>query len=684
MISNIRLILATAAICACQAAPAAAQAVEASGRTVYQLAYFTAFAPSSALDIINRVPGFVLDRGDTEVRGFSQAAGNVVINGQRTSSKSDTLDVILARIPASRVARVEIGSGDLFGSEFAGKPQVVNLVLTAEGGIAGNATVSVRHSFDGKVLPEGSLSALTKRGASTFNASIGIDNNRTSEEGTDTLTSLPGGQLREFRRKVNAIREPYGYASASWDYAGGANRTAHLNGRVSIDRFALTQSNDVFPAGGTIRDDRLTQRYHREDYEIGGDVTRPFLGGGLKLIGLATRRDRRNVDVSYNRVQSQVTGGFSQTLADRREENVLRLVWNRSDVAGWSVETGAEGVRNELDSDVDLFSFNAGGAPTRIDLPVDQATVKEYRGELFANAGRPLSPSLRLDLGLTYETSRLTVRGDARSERSLNFLKPKATLDWRPRGGWHAQLSVSRTVAQLQFEDFISAAELTNDRVNGGNANLLPQRAWEVLATVEHPLLGDGLAKIEAGYNRISLLQDRVPTPEGFDAPGNLGDGRLILLRGTVDAPLGRFGIKGGRLSVSTTLTDTSVEDPYTLRNRPFSARNRIEFDADFRQDLGKFAWGFSVSRDSRFTYYRQNEIDSSFNGGAYLQTFAEYRPNAKTTLTFGIDNLSNIPGKRERAFYAPDRRTLTASSLELRERNQHVLPYLRLKKNFG
>src|SRR5947209_14117669 len=116
---------------------AAAQKQGAGGRTVYQADYFRTFSPSNALQIVQRVPGFTLDTGDTSVRGFGQAAGNVVINGQRPSSKADTLDVILSRIPASRVARVEIGPGALFGSEYAGKAQVLNLITTAQGGLAG-------------------------------------------------------------------------------------------------------------------------------------------------------------------------------------------------------------------------------------------------------------------------------------------------------------------------------------------------------------------------------------------------------------------------------------------------------------------------------------------------------------------------------------------------------------------
>ena len=40
--------------------------------------------------------------------------------------------------------------------------------------------------------------------------------------------------------------------------------------------------------------------------------------------------------------------------------------------------------------------------------------------------------------------------------------------------------------------------------------NLQPQRTWEFRATVEHPLLGDGLFKLDLGHDQISMLQDRI------------------------------------------------------------------------------------------------------------------------------------------------------------------------------
>ncbi len=678
-----RIILAAAAVALIWQSPVRAQESGSDGRTLYPAAYFAQYSPSNALEIVERVPGFTLEIVDEEVRGFGQAAGNVVINGARPSSKSDTLETILARIPASQVARVEVGPGDLFGSEFSGKPQVLNLVLASGAALAGTITAIVRRDFSGQVRPEGNVSALLRRGRSSFNVSAGLTNSHTPEEGYDLLTSLPSGDLKERRRKYNDVENMESFLSGSWAHDAGAYRTAHVNFRAAKGRFDLEQSNDVFPTGGTIRDDRLRQDYRTKDFELGGDVTRPLGGGGLKLIGLATRLNRDNLDTSFNRVQGEVIGGFIQTTDSQRNETLLRVVWNHANIAGWNVELGVEGVHNSLDSDVNLFLIDDAGGQTRIDLPVDQARVSEKRGEAFVNAGRPLSEHLRMDLGLVYEASRLTVTGDTEAERVLHFLKPKAVFDWS-KNKWHAQLSLSRTVAQLNFEDFISSAELANDRVDAGNADLVPQRAWEALLMVERPILGDGLAKVELGYNHISLLQDRIPTPEGFDAPGNIGTGRQKFAKGTIAAPLGRFGIKGGRLDLTGMIQDLSVRDPYTHENRRFSGVGLWSFQGSFRQDLNKFAWGFTVYTNPAQVYYRRNETDELNGEEPFVEVFAEYRPNASTTVTFGLDNIFQVEGERFRTFFAPTRANLEPYEYEVRSRSGHIVTYLSLKKSFG
>src|SRR3954469_22303580 len=212
MSASARILMINACAAALAASPALAQTpgagelpqatpTQAGRTTVYDAAFFAQYAPRSALDIVQRIPGFTLDLGSNEaatgvdVRGFAGTAGNVVINGARPSSKSETLQTLLARIPASRVKGIEVGSGDLYGADYSSKSQVANLILTADKGIAGNVSVSaVRHWF-GAVIPNASGSIVLSRGPSSFNLSADMGRTDYYEEGFDRVTDPATGDL---------------------------------------------------------------------------------------------------------------------------------------------------------------------------------------------------------------------------------------------------------------------------------------------------------------------------------------------------------------------------------------------------------------------------------------------------------------------------------------------------------
>jgi hypothetical protein len=664
-------------------APAAP--AQATRTTIYDAAFFRQYAPRTALDIAQRVPGFTLDLGNTDVRGFAQAAGNVVINGARPSSKADTLETTLSRIPANRVVRVEVGPGDLYGAEYSGKSQVLNVILSAEAGVDGNVTASGRRIYTGKVVPNLSGSALIKRGASSFNLSAGTQRFGQVEEGSDTLFEAGDGEQLEFRRKINRFEDRSPFVSGSWALERASDNAVRVNARFSPGSFYLVQDNIVVPAEGLPRRDDLVQDFTNRVFELGGDVTRPLAGGAIKLVGLATRRSRDNRETYRFRRDDVTLGGFEQLQDAQRNETIARVTWSRGDLAGFSFETGAEGVLNTLDSQVDLFILESGGGRTRIDLPIDNARVTEKRGEISVNAGRNLGDRLRLDGGLTYEMSHLTVSGDTSAERTLRFLKPQLTLDWKGGSGWHGQLSIKRRVAQLDFFDFISAAELATDRVNAGNANLVPQRSWEFRATLDKRILGEGLVKLDVGHDLISLLQDRVLTEEGFDAPGNIGSGRRSFARLTLDAPLSRLGLRGLRAKWNGQLQRTRVEDPVTGEMRGFSGfYPGWEWNLEVRRDADAFSYGFQVADRDRFTFFRTDEIDSNRNAGPYATAFVEYRPNPRTTITLDADNALDTQAFRERIRYFPNRTAAEPGIREIRERNRHVALRLAVKRSFG
>ena len=601
-----------------QGPPGAAKgtASRASSRTLqYERSFFAPFAPRTALDIARQVPGFSLDLGNSDVRGFAGAVGNVVINGARPSSKSESLETVLARIPASRVIRVEVGPGDLYGADYAAKGQVLNIVLSAVSGFDGEVSASATRHFTGKIVPDATVTALLKRGASSFNLSAGSGRNEYTEEGTDDKFDFASGDLVEHRRKINTIRQHDPFLSGSWALEHGDNDAVHLNARWAPSTFFLRQTNHVTPANGPQRDDKLIEDYKTPVIEVGGDISRPLGDGAIKLVGLATRRTRDNFDANYNRGLggSPLLGGFEQIQKAKLQETIGRLSYSKPKLLGFSFETGVEVAYNKLDSHLNLFFLDDAGGREKFDLPIEDATVSELRGERYVNAGRSLSKTVRLDLGLRYEASDLKVRGDAVANRTLKFLKPSVTVDWRPGGGWHAQASLRRTVAQLNFYDFISSAELSSDRVNGGNANLQPQRTWEARLLGEKPILGDGLVKLELGYDLVSMLQDRilVVTDEGsFDAPGNLGTGKRWFADFNLDAPLTKFGLSGVRWKAQLTLQRTSVDDPITHESRRWTDFwPAWQWYTELRRDHGDFSYGFAFSDRDKFYLFRTDEI---------------------------------------------------------------------------
>ena len=562
--------------------------------------------------------------------------------------------------------------------------------MTSTSGVDGNVTAAGRRLWTSYINTDVAGSALIKRGASSINLSAGTGRNKQVEEGTDTITDADDGALRELRRKENSYFNRNPYLAGSWALERAQDNAFRANMRWAPSKFDLTQTNRVSPAEGAEHDDSLFQEFRNPVVELGGDITRPLAGGAIKFVGLATRRKRDDFEAYIGRddlveAGGEEVGGFEQVVNARRNETIGRVNWTRANLVGLSVEAGIEGALNTLDSAVELDAIQEDGERIRIDLPIDEATVEEKRGEVYFKVGKALSTALRIDGGLNYEFSQLKVRGDAEADRTLKFLKPNLALDWKPDKTWHSRLSIRRTVAQLNFYDFISVAELSNDRVNGGNADLVPQRTWEFRATVDRPILGEGLVKIDMGIDRISMLQDIILTDEGFSAPGNIGSGKRRFFSMNVDAPLQKFGLSGTRLKLSGQLQHTRVHDPISGQARSFSDfYPDWQWQADLRRDAGDFSYGMTISNRDSFTFYRADETDTNWDEGIIGSMFVEYRPTERMAVTFDVDNLFDTGAFRERTFYDPNRSNLEPESFELRERNRHVSFGMTLKHSFG
>jgi hypothetical protein len=668
------------------AAPAYAQnqaseTGKASDVVVYEKEFIQQFNAVDAYQAIQRIPGFAFDAGSADVRGLSEAAGNVVINGQRPGTKSLTLAAVLQRIPASRIARIEIGPGNRFSTEYASRSQVANIILNKTGGIAGSVEASLARTYNGRLYPEGNGSVSLKSGISTITAALSFENHQFDQEGYDRISTLPENDLVELRVKKNKVSEPILTGSLVWDIEKSENTKFHINGSVTRVKSELDQKNFVYPARGPDRDDLLFSDYRTNSWEISADGTFPVLDGSFHLTTVASRHKEDDLDLISFRINSVFDGGIGQTLDGVQDERVVRASWSKS-IMGFEIETGLEGVYNRLSSVVDLYDVNIDGTTSHIPQSIERAVISERRGEAFFNIVKPLAKNVRLTAGLAYEASTIKVRGDAQSSKDLSFIKPKAAVEWKP-GRWMFQVSVKRNVSQLDFYDFLSKANLNSDVENGGNADLVPQTSWDFVFTAERGIFADGRIRLELEHDIISNLVDRIPVGKGMDAPGNLASGKASYARLQVDIPLTFAGLKNTRFIASARGANTSVRDPYTLANRPISAIWPFKADAGIKYDGKSMAWGVDVAYKNYMTTFRVDEIDRQVSINPFVSAYVEWRPRPKSSIRLSVDNLLDRPAWRKRTFYDTDRSSPDPSLYEERYRNQHIVPYLTAKTQF-
>ena len=219
--------------------------------------------------------------------------------------------------------------------------------------------------------------------------------------------------------------------------------------------------------------------------------------------------------------------------------------------------------------------------------------------------------------------------------------------------------------------------------------DLVPQQAWEFRGTVERPLLGDGLAKLDVGYDLINDLQDRVlifdDEGNGFDAPGNLGTGKRYFAHLTLDAPLARLGLKGVRVKFDGQSRKPGSKTRSTARCAIFPAISPTgpgPSTSAATQEISPMALTSTIATGSPF---------SGLMNSTPISTAAPMAPPSS--------NIGPDPGPRLPSIWImpstrpaigtgccsfPTGRSRTSTINEFRERNRHLNFGLTLKQTFG
>ena len=632
---------------------------------------FARYAPRTALDMVREIPGFSFNNDDDGSRGFGTASGNVLLNGQRVSGKSNGARDALARIPADNVERIDIVDGaslDIPG--LSG--QVANVISHAAEGITGS------WSWEGRVrevvrpyYDRVEISASGKSNNIEWSLGIEGDPGRGGADGIERVLDADNNLLEIRNENFNFIgRGGNVSGSLAWNRDNGD--IANLNAsyaiwQPNIKEVSLRQRTD-----GSPQINRLFQRSEDEwNTEIGGDYETGLGEGRLKLIGLY----RYEHSPFKNRVFAAALDGsyaeesiFNQTIDEA--ESILRAEYSWAKGSRHDWQFAAEAAFNMLESDADEF-YAADFAPLGPDLLTGPAErVEEFRAEISATHGQKLTDKLTLQASVAAEISEISQSGS--NDTAQTFTRPKGfvSASYAVRDGYTLTGRIERKVGQLNFFDFIASANVNEGRERSANPDLSPQQSWALELEAERDFGNWGAGSVKFTAEDIEDLVDRIRLPDGGDGVGNIDSAELYVLEFSGTLKLDPAGLPGVQIEANGNFADSSLSDPLTGETRRLNNGHIRSWDVELRHDIPNtdWAWGIYAEEHLDDANYFLSEIAKRKETPPFTQIFIEHKDLFGMTGYLRFGNIADQGDTTTRILFSPDR-TGAIVGREIRER---------------
>ena len=662
---------------------------------VYPSAYFSEYAPVTALDMLNRIPGMEISSIGGSSRGSSRGSSGgsfsnvsrggrglgsgssgtqILINGKRTAGKNNNTETQLRRVDADQVDYIEIIRGTSGDLDVRGSTQIANIVLFEEmSNTSINYEVNANYSSDNNSEPGGSLTYAGQTGDLNFivNASAVPNYNSTQLRENSILPGeLPNDFIDEER-----IRDNTTYTlSTNLDYQLNTKSSLRFNALIAED----DDPTEVERLTVDLRGGSLLHDYEREDipgtktnWEIGGDYEyRRDDGNRFKILVIANKNDTANTRERWDILEngSEEKNLFLDT-GSILEERIMRGSYTMNLFGGQDVEVGAERAQTILDSNLALGLLSGSEAPSQafgglspVNIPNANTRVEEVRYEPFAIHNWRISPRMSLETSLVYETSEISMSGDVSNSRDFNFFKPK--LDYRFDVTPQLQLRVliEKVVRQLSFTDFVATSDQDDEDSNtlAGNSNLRPDYWWNYNLLAEYRLPDDqGVVSANFYHHRHKDLLQRIDVSPGPNdlrsAAGNIGTGDMQVFEVKGSVRLSRLGMPNVLFTASANVRDSWVTDSFLNETRRFNNYHRGEFNWGFRHDIPQWRLNYGIEMRNRIDGGTKRwDIEDIENDHAdpYFTGFLEFIAFDDVTFRLDARNLAGVQVCRDRIRY--------------------------------
>jgi hypothetical protein len=618
------------------AAPPPAPADEDAGVTSYPAALFAEFRPTTARGMLDLVPGFVFDGGDSSVRGFAGAAGNVLIDGERPPSRGDSLSSILDRIPAEAVLRIDLVRGGAGGIDMQGKTLVANVIRRKSQGLTGSVLAAATVFDDSGIYYRSENQIQRRANGRSLEGSLTIEGQDLPLHNRRIRTAPSGDLLLKGVAAGKGSPRTYTATGAFETPLGGGNLRVNLRAQRQQQHYHQDERL-IFPGGETL--DRFLD--HQTSGEAGARYTRK-LGRVWSLEAVAFQR--LFADVNSDAYTTPDFASLSTT-HKRSGESIANAKLTRSLGPAWTLEAGAETAYNFVDTDLGFFQDGQD-----LDLAGDVTRVHELRGEAFTTATWKPRPKLSIEAGLRFEHSVITADGTAGEARSaFSYPKPRLVVSWTPTGNQEVQLRIERTVDQLSFDAFAASASFTTGTFGVGNAHIEPQKNWTFDARYAYRFAKQGSFSLEFThqeiYDLVSSIVVFIPSPGGgppapFSFNVNLPHQYRDFVEFDAALPLDDLGIAGGLLTVRQQWRRSQMTDAITGLHRRIGGDRPFEWSVTLSQNIldGRISWSLSANGQAKNRGFTAQQAtygwyDPQFNASM------NWKPTGKLTVSVGANN---------------------------------------------
>ena len=602
-----------------------------------QPSFFIKLRPTTAMDMVQWLPGFSFqDTRDT--RGLEGSGGNVLIDGKPPTSKTDTLQSVLKRIPSEQIERIDIITGGAPGIDMHGWPMIANVILKKSATQRKTITVANQVDHHGHDAPTLSMNSSDKTDQRTVEASLEVGEtmilNPPLGEGAWTRTDATGAPL--FTAKpTDQFGGPYATASGAYDQAlAGGRLRFNGSGRYYGTNYDEQDHLSIGPS-----DSGFTHTQTYQQGELGAAYEHP-LGGQTTVETLALER------LTHFTGRNDLDRQPDPSVLDQRldeAESVLRTTVRYTPTDKFTVEGAAEGALNTAETR-SVESLN--GAP--IVLPESNVNLKEDRGDASVTVSWKPNPQFSLDAAVKVEHSTLAGQADAPVARQFDYAKPRVVFVWSPDKDSQLRLHLERETSQIDFSYFVAGSNFASGQISAGNTQYRPPQDWLGEAVVERHFWSTGDLSLTLRRKQLIDQTDigSLNLPTGLISYwANIGDGFENDIVANLQIPLSRIGLDGGTLKGLVTWSQTQVTDPLTGLHRPISGKSPFVGELHFAEDLPSLQLnvGFDAFYNDASVLY-QPFGNQGLGAWGRFNLFAEYRPSSEWNVRGEFDAL---PGAR-------------------------------------